>query len=83
MDYGTKTLDKLLKFVDKMSVEDYKSAYEETLKDLSEFDSIISTSSCNVVNTINLNYLQINKTIKANTKNPYRESSSNQLPSAA
>ncbi len=83
MDYGTKTLDKLLKFVDKMSVEDYKSAYEEALNDLSEFDSIISTSSCNVVNTINLNYLQINKTIKANPENPYRESSSNQLPSAA
>ncbi|MDP8314888.1 MAG: hypothetical protein RAP70_07425 [Candidatus Celaenobacter antarcticus] len=83
MDYGTKALDKLLKFVDKMSVEDYKRAYEEALKDMSEFDSIKSTSSYNFVNSINIDYLQINYSIKAKEENSYNDSSSNLISSAA
>lgn len=80
IDYGTKTLSNLLDYVKNMSVDEYNSAYEEALKDFSEFNSIKVTSTSTNVQSIDLNYLDA---IKPQNFTPNRGSSITILSSAA
>ncbi len=61
MDYGTKTLTDLLDYVKNMSVDEYNRAYEEAMKDLSEFNLITVAGTFTNVQSIDLNYLDATK----------------------
>ena len=43
MDYGTKTLNDMLKYVKNMTVDEYNRAYEEAIREISKFNSLIET----------------------------------------